>query len=56
MGEKQDQPFQLSFNASMKPDSQEPRVTPDGGRFLVRKLDKHFGTNCAHRRARQRKP
>jgi hypothetical protein len=43
MGEKQDEPLQLSFNASMKPDSQGPRITPDGGRFLVRKLDKHWG-------------
>lgn len=43
MGEKQDQPFQLSFTASLKPDSQGPWVTPEGGRFLVHKLDKHWG-------------
>jgi hypothetical protein len=31
MGEKQNQPFQLSFNASLKVDFQGSRVTFDGG-------------------------
>ena len=31
MGEKQDQPFQLSFNATLKVDFQGSRVTSDGG-------------------------
>jgi len=40
MGEIQSQPFQLSFNASLKVDSQGSRVTSDGGLVLVRELDK----------------
>jgi hypothetical protein len=35
MGEKQNEPFQLSFNASLKADSQESRVTSDGGLILA---------------------
>ena len=31
MGDKQDQPFQLSFNASLKIDFQGSRATSDGG-------------------------
>ena len=31
MGEKQNGPFQLSFNASLKVDFQGSRVTSDGG-------------------------
>ncbi len=31
MGETQNQPFQLSFNASLKVDFQGSRVTSDGG-------------------------
>ena len=31
MGERQDGPFQLSFNASLKIDFQGSRVTSDGG-------------------------
>ncbi len=38
MGEKQNQPFQLSFNASLKVDFQGSRVTSDGGLILVREL------------------
>ena len=30
MGDKQNQPFQVSFNASLKIDSQGSRVTSDG--------------------------
>jgi len=43
MGERQNQPFQLSFNASLKVDSQGSRVTSDGGLILVRELDEHLG-------------
>lgn len=39
MGEKQNQPFQLSFNASLKVDLQGSRVTSAGGLILVRELD-----------------
>ena len=43
MGEKQNQPFQLSFDASLKIDFQGSRVTSDGGLILVRELDEHLG-------------
>src|SRR6516164_3526990 len=42
MGEKQNQPFQLSFNNSLKVDFQGSRVTSDGGLVLVRELDERF--------------
>src|SRR2546426_10427820 len=43
MGEIQNQPFQLSFNASLTFDSQGSRVTSDGGLVLVRELDERLG-------------
>ena len=43
MGEKQKEPFQLSFNASLKVDFQGSRVTSDGGLILVRELDERLG-------------
>ena len=43
MGETQNQPFQLSFNASLKVDFQGLRVTSDGGLILVRELDERLG-------------
>ena len=43
MGEKQNQPFQLSFNATLKIDFQGSRVTSDGGFILVRELDERLG-------------
>jgi hypothetical protein len=43
MGEKQNQPFQLFFNASLKIDFQGSRVTSDGGLVLVRELDERLG-------------
>jgi len=43
MGEKQNQPFQLLFNASLKVDFQGSRVTSDGGLILVRELDERLG-------------
>jgi hypothetical protein len=43
MGEKQNGPSQLSFNASLKVDFQGSRVTSDGGLILVRELDERLG-------------
>ena len=43
MGEKQNQPFQLSFSASLKVDFQGSRVTSDGSVVLVRELDERLG-------------
>jgi len=43
MGERQNQPFQLSFNACLKMDFQGSRVTSDGGLILVRELDERLG-------------
>jgi hypothetical protein len=43
MGETQNQPFQLSFNPSLKVDFQGSRVSSDGGLLLVRELDERFG-------------
>jgi hypothetical protein len=43
MDEKQNQPFQLSFNASLKVDFQGSRVTSDGGLILVREFDERLG-------------
>jgi len=43
MGEKQNQPFQLSFNPSLKVAFQGSRVTSDGGGILVRDLDERLG-------------
>ena len=43
MGESQKQPFQLSFNSSLKVDFQGSRVTSDGGLILGRELDERLG-------------
>src|SRR5437667_10391364 len=43
MGENQNQPFQLSFNASLGVDFQGSRVTSDGGLILIRELDERLG-------------
>jgi hypothetical protein len=43
MGEKQNQSFQLSFNASLKIDFQGSRITSDGGLIRVRELDERLG-------------
>jgi hypothetical protein len=42
MGEIENQPFQLSFNSSLKIDFQGSRVTSDGGLILVRELDERL--------------
>jgi hypothetical protein len=43
VGEKQNHPFQLSFNPSLKVAFQGSRVTSDGGLILVRELDERLG-------------
>jgi DDE family transposase len=43
MGEKQNQPFQLSFNPSLRVDFQGSRLTSDNGLLLVRELDERLG-------------
>jgi Transposase DDE domain group 1 len=43
VGERQNQPFQLSFNASLRVDFQGSRVTSDRGLILVRELDERLG-------------
>ena len=43
MGEKQNKPFQFSFNGLLKVDFQGSRVTSDGGLILVRELDERLG-------------
>src|SRR5712692_313470 len=43
MGEIQNGPFQLSFNASLKVDFQGSLVTSDGGLIQVRELDERLG-------------
>ncbi len=43
MGERQEQPFELSFNGRLRIDFQGARVTSDGGLLLVRELDERLG-------------
>src|SRR6516164_869129 len=43
VGERQEQPFQLSFNGRLRVDFQGSRVTSDGGLLLVRELDERLG-------------
>ena len=43
MGEKEKQPFQLSFNSSLRVDFQGSRVTSAGGLLLERELDERLG-------------
>src|SRR5215472_15463678 len=42
VGERQKEPFQLSFNSSLRVDFQGARVTSDGGLILVRELDERL--------------
>ncbi len=44
MGETINQPFQLSFNPSLKVECQGSRVTSDGGLILVRELDERLAS------------
>jgi len=46
VGEKQNQPFRISFNPSLKVDFQGSRVTSDGGLLLVRELDERLGLSA----------
>jgi hypothetical protein len=43
MGEKHNEPFQLSFNSSLRVDFRGSRVTSDGGLIVVRELDERLG-------------
>src|SRR6266481_2514805 len=43
MGEKQDQPFQVLFNPSLKVDFQGSRMTSDVGLILIRELEERLG-------------
>ena len=43
VGERQGQPFRLSFNGRLRVDFQGARVTSDGGLLLVRELDERLG-------------
>jgi hypothetical protein len=43
MGEQYHEPFQLSFNSSLRVDFQGSRVTSDGGLMVVRELDERLG-------------
>lgn len=51
MGEKQNGPFQLPFNASLKVDFQGSRITSDSGLILVRELDERLGFGDREQRA-----
>jgi hypothetical protein len=46
MGEKQNQPFQISFNTSLRVALQGSRVTFDGGLLVVRELDERLGLSA----------
>ncbi len=50
VGETQKQPFQLSFNSSLRVDFQGARVTSDGGLILVRELDERLGLSALMQR------
>ncbi len=43
VGERQEQPFELSFNGRLRVDFQGARVTSDGGLLLLRELDERLG-------------
>jgi len=43
VGERQEQPFELSFNGRLRVNFQGARVTSDGGLLLVRELDERLG-------------
>jgi hypothetical protein len=43
VGERQEQPFELSFNGRLRVDFQGARVTSDGGLLLVRELVERLG-------------
>ena len=43
MGEKENEPFQFTFNGFLKVEVQGSRVTSDAGLILVRELDERLG-------------
>ena len=43
MGERENKPFQLTFNGSLKVDFQGSRATSDGGLILIPELDERLG-------------
>jgi Transposase DDE domain group 1 len=43
MGEHHHEPFQLSFNRSLRVDFRGSRVTSDGGLMMLRELDERLG-------------
>jgi hypothetical protein len=43
VGERQEQPFELSFKGRLRVDFQGARVTSDGGLLLVREMDERLG-------------
>ena len=43
VGERQEQPFELSFNGRLRVDFQGAGVTSDGGLLMVRELDERLG-------------
>jgi hypothetical protein len=52
VSEKQNQPFQFSFNASLRADFQGSPVMPDGNLVLARELDARQGTTgCCRQKA-----
>ena len=62
MGEKEDQPFQFTFNGLLKVAFQGSRVTSDAGLILVRESDERLGleklmktstTRCVCQRTRR---
>ena len=50
MGETQKQPFQLSFNSSLRVEFQGARLTSDGGLILVRELDERLDLSALMQR------
>jgi hypothetical protein len=46
MGEKQNQPFQLSFNPPLRIDFKGSLANSDGGLLLVRELDERLGLSA----------
>ncbi len=50
MGETQKQPFQLSFDSSLRVEFQGARVTSDGGLILLRELDERLGLSALMQR------